>query len=146
MVSLRHILERYQIILVGLVVLGLAVAIALYHIIVFGILGTLLPGYTQTEATLWVSLFIIAPISVLLGSITTGYLAYPRIDNKWKLMVTAPGLYLGGLFVVLMLRSTIVVGALILGLFWYLVSLGGVKLGLFLRSYIIRNHLSKRTD
>ena len=141
--SLRHILERYQIILVGLVVLGLAVAISLYHIIVFGILGILLPGYTQTESTLWVSLFIVAPISVLLGSIVTGYFAYPRIDKKWKLMVTTPGLYFGGLFIVIMLRSTIIVGALITGLFWYLVSLGGVKFGLFLRSYIIRNNLSE---
>jgi hypothetical protein len=133
-------------ILVGLVILGLAVAIALYHIIVFGILGTLLPGYTQTESTLWVSLFIVAPISALLGGIVTGYLAYPRIDKKWKLMVTAPGLYFGGLFVVLLIHSTIVIGALVIGFFWYLVSLGGVRLGLFLRSYIIHNHLTKRTD
>jgi hypothetical protein len=132
--------------LFGLVLLGLAEAIAIYHIIVFGILGTLVPGYTETESTLWISLFIVMPVSVLLGSIVTGYLGLPRIDKKWKLTVVAPGLYLWGLFIILMSRSTIVAGALILGFFWYLVSLAGVGLGYFLRMHIKRHQLFKKMN
>jgi hypothetical protein len=120
--------------LAGFVVLGLVVTYIVYFLINFWILADSPWGPKGAEGTLWVAFLIVLPFSLLLGSILTGFLSYSTLNTRWGLLGIAPGLYLAGITIVLSLFSTIVVDMLILGLFFYLVSLAGVGLGYFLRA------------
>ncbi|MHC4623228.1 MAG: hypothetical protein ACYS4W_04930 [Planctomycetota bacterium] len=123
------------------VVLGLVVTVTVYFVVDFWILESFLPGFTHTAATLGVAWLIVMPVALLLGSILTGYLSYPTMNTRLGLIAIAPGLYLAGLTIIPSLCSTILVDMLIIGSFWYVVSLAGAALGYFLRSLTKRHRL-----
>jgi hypothetical protein len=132
----------------GSVTLGIVVSFIFYYIIAFWILADSPWGPQGTGGTLWVAFLIVFPIALFLGSILTGILSYPSIDFKWELFYFAPGLCLAGLCIIASLFSNLKIGAsvIIMGLYWYLVSLAGTGIGYLLRSRIRRLKLFGQTD
>lgn len=123
--------------LVGFVLLGVVASIVFSELNDFW-LERVFPD-AKGCAGIGVALLINGPLSLLLGSIVTGFLSCPSLNSKWGLLGIAPGLYLAGLLIInLSLSGETVVGMLIMGLYWYLASLAGVGLGYFLRASIRR--------
>jgi MFS family permease len=143
--------------LVGLVILGLVASAALY-IPLFLLLGLILdtvagrPDAFQVNEGLGMLLavFAVMPIAFFLGSMVTGYFSFYDIENKWSLLAMAPVLYLelAGVCISIVgflldrfidvnppgphfLRG--ILFTILMGLYWYLASAGGVFLGYYLR-------------
>ena len=134
--------------LAAFVVLGLVVTFTVYFLVVFWILHTYLPRFERGGCgNLGVCLLFVMPFSLLLGSILTGFLSYTEMNTKWGLIAIAPGLWLVLVFGTCLCPDALIsvspsngstsssaLLAVLYGLFLYLVSLGTVALGYFLRS------------
>lgn len=118
----------------GSVTLGTVVSFILYYIIAL----LYIDDNLWLPAVLESAFVIVFPIALFLGSILTGILSYPSVDFKWELFYFAPGLCLGGLCIVasLFIVFDMVIYVIIMGLYWYMVSLAGTGLGYLLRSRI----------
>jgi len=143
--------------LVGLVILGFVASVVLC--ILFSLLLELIfdtaagrpDVFKANEAlAMLLAVFAVMPIAFFLGSIVTGYFSFYEIENKWLLLWMVPVLYLdlAGVCVSVvgfMLDRFIDVNppgphflrgilfAILMGLYWYLASAGGVFLGYYLR-------------
>jgi hypothetical protein len=128
----------------GSVTLGTVISFILYYIIALLYIDDNLWG----PAVLYSAFVIVFPIALFLGSVLTGILSYPSIDFKWELFYFAPGLYLGGLCIVgsLFIDFDMVIYVIIMGLYWYMVSLAGTGLGYLLRSRIRSLRETKTED
>jgi hypothetical protein len=133
--------------LVGFVVLGLVASFVVFEILLLWILSAF-PD-TGGCGALWLPFLIIMPVSLLLGSIITGFLSCPTLNSRWGLFFIAPGLYGNAATIFsgflmsgfLMEGFRINVGVLlflVLLLYWYLASLAGTAFGYFLRLCIRR--------
>jgi hypothetical protein len=143
--------------LVGLVILGLVASIVFY-IPLFLLLELILntaagrPDALKVNEGLGMLLaaFAITPLAFFLGSMVTGYFSFYEIENKWLLLWMAPALYvellgLCGFGVAFLLDRFIDVNppgphflrgilfVILMGLYWYSASAGGVFLGYYLR-------------
>ena len=134
--------------LAAFVVLGLAVSLVVYYLLVFGILEILRSRSGRSpESYLWVAFLVMLPFALLLGSILTGYLSSPEMNKSWRLIGITPGLYLAiGITIqnFIIAEFQFAVSMLLAGLFWFLVSLSGVGLGHLLRSRGIVDRLFRR--
>ena len=148
--------------LIGLVFLGLIasavfyfpvfILVAIFFSIIDKVGGFLLGDFAANlgEGGLLLAIFVVAPITFLLGSMITGYFSYYEIEDKRSLPLMAPALYvnlswMGAAGVRLALDAFIgvnppgpgfVTGLLTsaaIGLLWYLASWAGVVLGYYLR-------------
>ena len=144
--------------LIGLVFLGLIASAVFYFpvfilvAIVLKVVEVLLGDFAAniSEGGLLLAIFVVVPITFLLGSMITGYFSYYEIENKRSLPLMAPALYLnlswmGAAAVRFALDAFIgvnppgpgfVTGLLTsaaMGLLWYLASWAGVVLGYYLR-------------
>ncbi|MHC4499989.1 MAG: hypothetical protein ACYS21_12845 [Planctomycetota bacterium] len=145
--------------LVGFVVLGIAVCITVYYLALW-ILDSYLPGFAGGgSSNLGVCFVLVLPVSLLLGSIVTGYLSYPVMNSRWGLIGIAPGLYMVLYFGTCLCPASVVsvspidgrmlssgLLTLLYGLFLYSVSLAGVGLGYFLRSLSRRHRQAELPD
>jgi hypothetical protein len=127
----------------ALVVLGLVVSYVVYMLICFYVLEKYL--HIGGCAAMGPGFLIIMPLSLLAGSMVTGFLSRPLLDTKWGLIWIAPGLYLAILTLFIFLPFAFIDGVgsiseilltLLFSLYWYLASLAGVGLGYFLRGLI----------
>jgi purine-cytosine permease-like protein len=143
--------------LVGLVFLGLVASAVLYMPLCL-LLGLILdtvagrPDAFQANEGLGMLLavFAVMPIAFFLGSIVPGYFSFYDIEHKWSLLWMAPALYLelAGVCISVVgflldrfidvnppgphfLRDIFFV--ILMGLYWYSASAGGVFLGYYLR-------------
>jgi len=129
--------------LAGFVVLGLVVSVVVFQLLLFLILSAF-PDIPQGCGGLGVALLINMPVSLLLGSIVTGFLSCPTLNTKWGLLGIAPGLYFAILCVISPFTfdsfesASGILWMLLFFLYWYLASLAGVGLGYFLRARIRR--------
>jgi len=128
--------------LAAFVVLGLVVSFVVFQLLLFLILSAF-PDIGGC-GSLWVPFLILMPLSLLLGSIVTGFLSCPTLNTKWGLIGIAPGLYFAILFVISPFTfasfesASSILWMLLFLLYWYLASLAGVGLGYFLRARIRR--------
>jgi hypothetical protein len=128
---------------IGLVLLGIVTSA-----VVAVPLGFVATMFIPTNAPVAiVQVLLIIPIALFIGSSATGYYSYVEIESRRAFLLLAPGLYCGLLLIcqygVSRLLETCDPLSFIMGLFspvialwWYVVSLAGVKLG-----YNIREHL-----
>ncbi len=141
--------------LVGVVFLGFVASVVIGLLLEWVVLKVL-PSIEGDDAYLWIPLLITLPIAFLLGSIVTGYFGYYEVENKWRLVWMAPALYCNLTFIFVAglqfaLDRFIDVNdarnsgsfwglwmPFLVGLYWYLASLGGVGLGYFVRGRIVR--------
>jgi hypothetical protein len=137
--------------LAGLVILGLITSGIIYWLL-FMLLIKLF-GHIGEEGIL-INILGVTPLALLIGSFPTGYFSYNDIENKWGLTSLAPGLYYGLLLMWVAGLSSLndcltggdpiwhIAGALgiglLIGLYWWLVSAGGVFLGYFLRERLVK--------
>ncbi len=126
------------------VLLGMVVSVVVYILTCFYVLEKFL--HIGGCAGMGPAFLIIMPISLLVGSIVTGFLSYPLLNTKWGLIGIAPGLYLVILTSFIFLpfgagSARNILLTLLFLLYWYLASLAGVGLGYFLRARI--RHLRK---
>ncbi len=142
--------------LVGLVILGLVSSFAASVLLVMLLmLIAKTTGNTGSEkiseaAGMLISALVIAPLALLIGGFPTGYFSYYDIENRWLLLWMAPALYLelAGVCIAVvgfLLDRFIDVNPpqpgfllylwfpILMGLYWYTASAGGVLLGYFLR-------------
>jgi len=84
---------------------------------------------------------ILIPVSLLAGSMVTGFLGHPLMNTKWSMIWIAPGFYIV-VFILFMFLVSRITGSnksadiwmiLFLPLYWYIASLAGVWLGYFMR-------------
>jgi hypothetical protein len=144
--------------LIGLVILGLVSGFGITYAATY-LIAWLLSLFLKTNGTassggggdagIFIGLLVFFPIAFFIGGIVTGYFSYYEIENKLGLPALAPGLYCGMLFVCVAGLSSLsdcliggdpiwhFAGALgigfSVGLYWWLVSAGGVFLGYYLR-------------
>ncbi|UCC23175.1 MAG: hypothetical protein JSW23_03730 [Planctomycetota bacterium] len=81
-------------------------------------------------------LFVNMSVSMLVGSLVTGFLSCPTLNRKWGLLFMAPGLYAPVILCGLFLTGGVL--GLVFWLVYYLVSLAGVGVGYLLRAGIRR--------
>jgi hypothetical protein len=134
--------------LVGLVFLGLVASGVIYGLLMFGIIKVF-PSMNG-EAGMLPGLFIVMPLSFLIGSFITGYFSFYELEDRWALLALPPALYSNLIWmsvagIAFLLDAFINVNdrghirfrdagmALLIGLFFYLASLAGVASGYFLR-------------
>lgn len=119
--------------LFGCVGLGSVVAIAIYWLLVFGIIEPLRARSGRSpEAYLGVAYLILLPLALLVGSALTGFLSYPLIKTKLGLIGASPGVYLSFAFTVANFTwgdHAYALSMLLSGLIWFLVSWAGTGLG-----------------
>jgi len=130
--------------LVFSIAFGIVLILIFYCLIAFWVLADVSWG----EGKLWMALLLVLPLALFLGSILTGYLISGGIDYKWALICYSPGPYVAGLCVAagLFINIQIFVYMLMIGLYFYLTSLGGTTIGYFIRSRIRGDSLSTRKD
>ena len=128
--------------LAGFVVLGLVASVVVFELLLFWVLRAF--PHIGGCGDLWLPFLILMPVSLLLGSIVTGFLSCPTLNTKWGLIGIAPGLYFAVLFVISPFTfdsfesASSILWMLLFLLYWYIASLAGVVLGYFLRACIRR--------
>jgi hypothetical protein len=126
------------------VFLGLVVSYVVYMLLCFYILGKYL--HIGGCGGMAPAFLIIMPISLLAGSMVTGFLSRPLLDTRWSLLWISPGLYPVILMLFIFSLFTItsdvksasgeILGTLLFSLYLYLASMAGTGLGYFLRGLI----------
>ena len=149
--------------LVGLVILGLVSGFGIMYAATY-LITWLISLFVKTNAAavhgsggdagIFIGLLVFFPIAFFIGSIVTGFFSYYEIDDKWGLPALAPGLYCGMLFVCVAglssLNDCLIGGDPVwhiaealgigfsVGLYWWLVSAGGIFLGYYLRERLVK--------
>ncbi len=123
--------------LVQFTIVGLLISAAVYGVLVYGVLDRLDTSMVESsDSAVGISLLVLLPFALLVGSTITGYLSQPFIAG-WHLIFIAPGLYfslvffIANIFLGEMSLSTAMQLALLI---WFGASLAGTTAGFFIRT------------